>query len=87
MEPRVERNIRNWLYQFERHASEDGKLTVDMGDWASYLIFDVLADLCFGKPLGVMESGENRFLIPLVPQATRSWYTVRHGPAHVGALG
>jgi cytochrome P450 len=79
MEPRIETHVQNWLDQLARQATkEDGNsFEVEMGNWASYVIFDILADLCFGKPLGVMESSHNRFLIPLVPQATRSWYTVR----------
>jgi cytochrome P450 len=84
MEPRVERQVCNWLDLFARHASKDCNFALDMGKWASYLVFDILADLCFGKPLGVMESSENRFLIPLVPRATRGWYTVRLGPTDVG---
>lgn len=41
----------------------------NMGDWTSYLSFDVLGDLCFGKPFGVMEHEENRFVLDLIPTA------------------
>lgn len=41
----------------------------NMGDWTNYLSFDVLGDLCFGKPFGVMDSEENRFVLDLIPTA------------------
>lgn len=41
----------------------------NMGDWTNYLSFDVLGDLCFGKPFGVMEREENRFVLDLIPTA------------------
>jgi cytochrome P450 len=41
----------------------------NMGDWANYLSFDVLGDLCFGKPFGVMEREENRFVLDLISTA------------------
>lgn len=41
----------------------------NMGDWTNYLSFDVLGDLCFGKPFGVMEREDNRFVLDLIPTA------------------
>ena len=46
----------------------------NMGDWTNYLSFDVLGDLCFGKPFGVMERDENRFLLDLIPTAAYFHY-------------
>ena len=41
----------------------------NMADWANYLSFDVLGDLCFGKPFGAMDREDNRFVLDLISTA------------------
>lgn len=43
----------------------------DMADWANYLTFDVLGDLCFGKPFGLISSNEFRCAPNLMFARTR----------------
>lgn len=74
-EPRIVQTVRKWLDCLDQEAIKSGRI-IDLGKWSEYLIFDIMGDLCFGKPFGLLESEENRFLARLVPQATRSWYTV-----------
>ena len=74
-EPRIVKSIQTWLDCLEQAGGKTGG-SVDLGRWSEYLIFDILGDLCFGKPFGLLKSDENRFIAKLVPQATRSWYTV-----------
>jgi len=74
-EPRIVQTVRTWLDCIDQESRKgDGK--IDLGTWSEYLIFDILGDLCFGKPFGLLKSEEDRFIARLVPQATRSWYTV-----------
>ena len=74
-EPRIVGLVQKWLDCMAHDASKNAK-TIDMGDWSHFLIFDILGDLCFGEPLGLMDTPDNREVARLVPQATRSWYTV-----------
>lgn len=43
----------------------------DMALWATYLTFDVLGDLCFGKPFGLLDDHSKRYIPGLMLQ--RSW--------------
>lgn len=44
---------------------------INVSDQTSYLAFDAMGDLCFGKAFGMLERPDNRFAIDLVSQA--SW--------------
>ena len=33
-----------------------------MSNWSNYLTFDVLGDLCFGKPFGLLTSSAQRYI-------------------------
>ncbi len=50
-------------------ASSEWSAPKNMGTWSNYLSFDVLGDLCFGKPFGVLDREENRFVLDLIPTA------------------
>lgn len=41
----------------------------NMADWANYLTFDVMGDLCFGKAFEMLEHEENRHVIDLIGNA------------------
>ncbi len=46
--------------------------TKDVSKWSSYLGFDVMGDLCFGKAFGMLgEHPENREAVHLLCQAAR----------------
>ena len=75
-EPRISDLIRKWLNCVENEA-QDGD-SINMGDWCSYLIFDILGELCFGKSCGLMTSAVDRSIVGLIPQTTKSWYMVRN---------
>ncbi|KAI9871341.1 MAG: hypothetical protein M1830_003014 [Pleopsidium flavum] len=70
---RSKADINGPLYGFigQQQALRSGTWSTpkNMGDWANYLSFDVLGDLCFGKPFGVMDSEKNRFVLDLIPTA------------------
>jgi len=42
-----------------------------MTDWFSYLAFDILGDLCFGKSFSMLEKTDNRYALDLVTAATK----------------
>lgn len=74
-EPRIVGLVRKWLDRMEDDATKDLQM-VDMEDWSHFLIFDILGDLCFGEPFGLMDAPDSRDIARLVPQATKGWYTV-----------
>ncbi|KAF2843450.1 cytochrome P450 [Patellaria atrata CBS 101060] len=44
----------------------------DVATWTNYMSFDILGDLCFGKPFGMLAGNvENRHMIYLLTQAVR----------------
>jgi cytochrome P450 len=36
---------------------------MNISNWISYLTFDVMGELCFGKTFGMLEGGENRWVL------------------------
>lgn len=48
----------------------------NLTEWCSYLTYDVLGDLCFGKAFGMLEKEDNRFVIDLVSKASHRHYIV-----------
>lgn len=54
----------------EEH-SKQWNIAQNMTDWCSYLAFDVMGDLCFGKGFALLESNENRFAVDLTSNASR----------------
>lgn len=79
-EPVINKTVGTWLSQLEQEANSTGGGAVDLGRWSEYLIFDILGELCFSKSFGLLESSEGRYITKLVPQATRSWYTLGYHP-------
>ncbi|KAL2284621.1 hypothetical protein FJTKL_08721 [Diaporthe vaccinii] len=79
-EPVINKTVGTWLSQLEQEANSNRGGAVDLGRWSEYLIFDILGQLCFSKSFGLLESSEGRYITKLVPQATRSWYTLGYHP-------
>ena len=59
-----------------RQAASDTEGVIDIGEWANYLVFDILSDVCFGTSFNSMTSEKSRFVTKLVPSAAGGWYTV-----------
>lgn len=49
----------------------------DMGRWFSYLTYDVMGELCFGKSFDMLIESSRRRLIELVDRAANRHYVVR----------
>jgi cytochrome P450 len=52
----------------------DGKNGVDMGERFSWLTFDVMGELCFGKTFGMLTDPAQRFVTDLIGKATHNHY-------------
>jgi hypothetical protein len=50
-----------------------------MSDWSTYLNYDIMGDLVFGKRFNCMESTDHRFVPKLMLSATAFIYPVRGG--------
>ncbi|KAJ4317246.1 hypothetical protein N0V84_007465 [Fusarium piperis] len=59
-EPYIHQNLELFVKQWDRASSNpeaDGAGRLDCLSWFNYLAFDVIADLAFGKPFGMLASG------------------------------
>jgi len=52
----------------------------NMGDWATYFGFDFISDLGYGRSFNMLESGENRWIPPVLRSASRFIYYVGYLP-------
>jgi cytochrome P450 len=76
-EPHILEQVQKWCVHLGEGAAKDGWTEgKNMAIWGDYLTFDVLSDLCFGKPFGVLDYEENRFIVSLVPNAAGAGYVV-----------
>ncbi|EAU32612.1 conserved hypothetical protein [Aspergillus terreus NIH2624] len=61
--------------QADGHHAEEQKGTVqNIGDWFSYLTYDVMGELCFGKSFDMLVSSGRRKMIELVDRAANRHY-------------
>ncbi|KAH3953262.1 hypothetical protein HBH70_033540 [Parastagonospora nodorum] len=60
-EPFIHSNIDRWLILLGQHKTVGQIWTesIDMADQVSYLVFDILGDLCFGRCFDMKEPGNN----------------------------
>ncbi|KAF5586377.1 benzoate 4-monooxygenase [Fusarium subglutinans] len=59
-EPYIRQNLDIFINQWDRIASNkdaDGYGSVDCLNWFNFLAFDIIADLAFGKPFGMLSTG------------------------------
>ncbi|KAL4724381.1 hypothetical protein ACLX1H_008995 [Fusarium chlamydosporum] len=59
-EPYIRQNLEVFIKQWDRISSNkerDGYGRVDCLNWFNFLAFDIIADLAFGKPFGMLASG------------------------------
>ncbi|KAF9010111.1 cytochrome P450 monooxygenase pc-bph [Cyathus striatus] len=53
---------------------ENGRLWLDCLPWANYLAFDIVGDLAFGAPFGMIESMRDSAVVPMDQQAAMDSY-------------
>ncbi|KAL7276384.1 hypothetical protein RUND412_000621 [Rhizina undulata] len=66
-------NINIFTQEIERRSVKGGK-EIDMGDMFSWLTFDVMGELCFGKAFGMLTDATNRFVTELIDKAAHNHY-------------
>jgi hypothetical protein len=49
-----------------------------MADWCSYLTFDVIGELFFGKTFGMLEKSDNRWVLGMTIDAGKLAFIVSH---------
>lgn len=58
LEPFVDGHIESWLARLSKLYAEQREV-FDFAPWATYLAYDVISDIAFGSPLGMVEKGED----------------------------
>ncbi|KAJ3501164.1 hypothetical protein NLJ89_g9465 [Agrocybe chaxingu] len=53
---------------------EGGRLWLDCLPWANYLAFDIVGDLAFGGPFGMLQNAKDSALVPVNQQAAMNSY-------------
>jgi cytochrome P450 len=56
---------------------KEGAKGVDMADRFSWLTFDIMGELCFGKTFGMLTEQSQRFVSDLIGKASHNHYIVR----------
>lgn len=72
-------NVQSWCAHLAEGISKPGDWSSpkNMADWATYLSYDIMGDLTFGKKFHCMDSDEHRFVPLLMLNATKMVYFVR----------
>lgn len=63
-------NLHRWVQQLDRISSyptRNGYATVNIMPWCTYIAFDIIGDLAFGAPFGMVEKGRDECEAQLVP--------------------
>lgn len=63
-------------------GNEKKNVVRNMGDWFSYLTYDVMGELCFGKSFDMLVSSGRRQLVELVDRAANRHYVVSSTQDH-----
>ncbi|OAX82260.1 hypothetical protein ACJ72_03383 [Emergomyces africanus] len=82
VEPFIVENIQSWCGHLAEGISKPGGWSSpkNMADWATYLSYDIMGDLTFGKKFHCMDSDEHRFVPPLMLNATKMVYLIGLSP-------
>ncbi|EFQ88238.1 hypothetical protein P3342_003493 [Pyrenophora teres f. teres] len=86
-EPFIHTNIDRWIELLGQHKTEGSEWSdsIDMSPQTSYLVFDILGDLCFGKCFDMKEPGSDLKNVPetltgyikaLAPVAWAPWISI-----------
>ncbi|KAG9235188.1 cytochrome P450 [Amylocarpus encephaloides] len=87
MEKYILANVRTLTSRLGEGAREKGwSVPQNMADWANYLTFDVMGDLCFGKAFEMLEREDNRHVIDLIGNAAHMHLILGTNPTikHLG---
>ncbi|KAI5194696.1 cytochrome p450 benzoate 4-monooxygenase [Aureobasidium subglaciale] len=63
-------NLRRWVGQLDRISAapeRDGYARLNMMPWCSYIAFDIIGDLAFGAPFGMVDKGRDEVETQLLP--------------------
>lgn len=52
-------HVNRWCELLGENTEKEWSVPRDMAHWAGYLVFDILADLCFGKSMEIKEPEDN----------------------------
>jgi cytochrome P450 len=78
----MEKHIDRWNELLVLDGGHDWSEPLNFSDWANYLVFDILGDICYGRSFNTKEPGENA--IRAVPRAIiktmRSIYPITKTP-------
>jgi len=69
-EPHMTSNVRNWVRQLDGISSKpspNGYATFNAMPWFSYIAFDIIGDLAFGAPFGMVNKGKDETEVQLTP--------------------
>lgn len=67
-EPYMKSNVERWVAQLDRkttYPTRNGFAEYDAMPWFSFLAFDIIGDLCFGAPFGMVEKGRDEVEVQL----------------------
>ncbi|KAF4980974.1 hypothetical protein FZEAL_3131 [Fusarium zealandicum] len=79
-EPFIHENIDRWCELInEEIGDKQWSGSLNMARWADHLIFDILGDLCFGKPFGMKEHSSD---LRYVPELMTSFLEIIHPIAY-----
>jgi len=88
------RNVQTFvdLIAKSRKSDEDWSEAFNLSQWSTYLNYDIMGDLVFGRQFQAMTSETNRFVPRLIMNSTAFIYTVclsrislsAHGERHDG---
>ncbi|KAG0648783.1 Benzoate-para-hydroxylase [Hyphodiscus hymeniophilus] len=69
-EPHMTSNVQRWVTQLDRISSStppDSFTEMNAMPWFSYLAFDIIGDLAFGAPFGMVSKGKDETEVQLIP--------------------
>ena len=75
----IHHNIDIWCKRLGEGCSKLGDWTAakDMSDWCTYLGYDIMGDLMFGKRFNCVGSDEHRYVPQVMMESTKLIYIVR----------
>ncbi|KAK2763293.1 hypothetical protein FQN54_009929 [Arachnomyces sp. PD_36] len=78
----IRENVQKWCKYLGDGASKVGEWTPpkNMGDWCTYLGYDIMGNLMFGKQFHCMESEEHRYVPGVMMETTRTVYVLGYLP-------
>lgn len=69
-EPHMAANLQRWVTQLDRIAASSPTMSFSRFNampWFSYLAFDIIGDLAFGAPFGMVNKGKDETEVQLIP--------------------